>query len=294
MPGYRNGQRSLLTVDDFRLEAALKLSKMASDYYEAGADEQLTLARNENAYRRLLIRPRCLQDVSKPDTSVGWFGRKHSFPIGIAPTAFHRMAHKSGELSTLYVYKERSIASALVCRAEQSGYKAIVLTVDTPVLGRRLIDARNGFTLPDGLNTKVGESGFMHYVSSQIDSTLDWSVVDWLLRTTRLPVLVKGIMRGDDADEAVRRGVQGIIVSNHGGRQIDSAPATIEVLPEVVRAVLGRVPVFIDGGIRNGRDIFKSIALGASGVFVGRPILWGLSVDVSLVLINFLISRKET
>uniref|UniRef100_A0A0K0DI62 FMN hydroxy acid dehydrogenase domain-containing protein n=1 Tax=Angiostrongylus cantonensis TaxID=6313 RepID=A0A0K0DI62_ANGCA len=123
-------------------------------------------------------------------------------------------------------------------------------------------------------NTRAGESGFMHYVSNQIDSTLDWSVVDWI---TKLPVLVKGIMRGDDADEAVRRGVQGIIVSNHGGRQIDSAPATIEVLPEVVRAVLGRVPVFIDGGIRNGRDIFKSIALGANGVFVGRPILWGLS-----------------
>ncbi|KAE9418765.1 hypothetical protein Angca_006715, partial [Angiostrongylus cantonensis] len=336
MPGCRNGGRLLLTIDDFRLEAGLKLSKVASDYYEAGADEQLTLARNENAFRRLLIRPRCLQNVSKPDTSVGWFGRKHSFPIGIAPTAFHRMAHKSGELSTvkgasisgsvmivsswsttaieavakqatndgvelwlqLYVYKDRSITSALVSRAEQSGYRAIALTVDTPILGRRLVDARNGFTLPDGLknfrfanfaslnasqmpNTRAGESGFMHYVSNQIDSTLDWSVVDWLLRITKLPVLVKGIMRGDDADEAVRRGVQGIIVSNHGGRQIDSAPATIEVLPEVVRAVLGRVPVFIDGGIRNGRDIFKSIALGANGVFVGRPILWGLSVDGS-------------
>ncbi|XGW05022.1 hypothetical protein V3C99_015866 [Haemonchus contortus] len=265
------------------------------------------------------------------DTSVQWYGRKHSFPIGIAPTAFHRMATKDGELSTaegasatgtlmiasswsttsieeiameakeknvelwfqLYVYKDKTITSGLVSRAEACGCKALVLTVDTPVLGRRLPDIRNAFTLPDGLrfanfstlqssvmpSTEVGASGFMQYVSSQIDPSLNWDVIDWLLRTTKLPIIIKGVMRGDDAEEAVRRGVHGIIVSNHGGRQMDSALATIEALGEVTRSVKGRVPVFIDGGFRNGRDVFKAIALGASGVFVGRPILWGLSVE---------------
>ncbi|XGW05020.1 hypothetical protein V3C99_015866 [Haemonchus contortus] len=148
-------------------------------------------------------------------------------------------------------------------------------------------------------STEVGASGFMQYVSSQIDPSLNWDVIDWLLRTTKLPIIIKGVMRGDDAEEAVRRGVHGIIVSNHGGRQMDSALATsetemnspfpssknflnvfvIEALGEVTRSVKGRVPVFIDGGFRNGRDVFKAIALGASGVFVGRPILWGLSVE---------------
>ncbi|KAK5981286.1 Alpha-hydroxy-acid oxidizing enzyme [Trichostrongylus colubriformis] len=271
--------RPLVTTEDYRKEAALKLKKLAKDYYEAGSDDQLTLNRNETAFNRFLIRPRCLHDVSKVDPSVQWYGRKHSFPIGIAPTAFHRMASEEGELSTvrgaslsgsvmilsswsttaiedvakyakekevelwfqLYVYKDKSITSGLVSRAEACGCKALVLTVDTPVLGRRLPDIRNAFTLPDGLrfanfsklqaaimpSTDVGTSGFMQYVSNQIDSSLNWDTIDWLLKKTKLPVIIKGVMRGDDADEAVRRGVHGIIVSNHGGRQMDSAPATV-------------------------------------------------------------------
>ncbi|VDL77222.1 unnamed protein product [Nippostrongylus brasiliensis] len=325
--------RLLLTVDDFRHAASSKLKKLAKDYYESGSDDQLTLRRNERAFERLLIRPRCLRDVSNVDTSTEWFGRKQRFPIGIAPTAFHRMANEDGELNTvkgasaagsvmivsswattaieevaeqsrrvgaelwfqLYVYKDKNITTSLVKRAEASGCRALVLTVDTPVLGRRLPDVRNGFTLPDGLglanfssmkpssmpNIKSGQSGLMQYVSEQIDPTLNWEIISWLLETTKLPIIVKGVMRGDDAEEAIRRGAHGIIVSNHGGRQMDSAPATIEALADVVRASRGRVPVFMDGGVRNGRDIFKAIALGAQGVFVGRPVLWGLSVKGS-------------
>ncbi|VDK45362.1 unnamed protein product, partial [Cylicostephanus goldi] len=281
----------------------------------------------------LLIVPRCLRDVSDVDTAVEWFGIE-VFPIGIAPTAFHRMAEKDGEISTvqgaakskslmvvsswattaieligheamkldvplwfqLYVYKDKSITSSLLFRAHAAGCKAIVVTVDTPVLGRRLADERNAFNLPAGLTlanfttiqssqmptAHEGQSAFEKYVGNQIDPSLDWNMVDWVISNTKIPVILKGIMRADDAEEAIKRGAQGIIVSNHGGRQLDSAPATIEVLPSIVLAVHGRVPVFFDGGIRNGRDIFKAIALGADGVFVGRPVIWGLSVNVSL------------
>ncbi|KAK6029146.1 dehydrogenase, FMN-dependent [Ostertagia ostertagi] len=329
--------RPLLTIEDYRTESAMKLKKMTRDYYEAGSDDQLTLNRNENAFKRFLIRPRCLRDVSSVDTSVEWYGRKHSFPIGLAPSAFHRMATRDGELSTVkgasmagavmicsswsttaieevamqaqeqgveiwfqvmtsFTFtRTRQITSGLISRAEACGCKALVLTVDAPVLGRRLADLRNAFTLPDGLrfanfsslqasvmpSTKAGSSGFMEYVSNEIDPSINWDTIDWLLKSTKLPIIIKGVMRGDDAEEAVRRGVHGIIVSNHGGRQMDSAPATvsqsvtftIEVLSEVVHAVQGRVPVFIDGGFRNGRDVFKAIALGAKGVFIGRPVL---------------------
>ncbi|KAK6758721.1 hypothetical protein RB195_016130 [Necator americanus] len=323
-------KKTLLTINDYHLEAVSRLEKMALDYYDGGSDDKMTLARNVDAFRSLLIRPRCLQDVSEVNTSVEWYDDMNRFPIGIAPTAFHCMAEKNGELSTvrgaslsgstmivsswsttpiekiaheainlgvnlwfqLYVYKDKSITASLLSRALASGCKAVVLTVDTPVFGRRLADARNGFTLPKGLtfanfatiqssqmpSPSEGQSGFMQYVASQIDPSLNWEVLDWVISNSKVPVLVKGVMRGDDAEEAIRRGVRGIIVSNHGGRQLDSAPATIEALPEVVQSVNGRVPVFLDGGIRNGRDVFKAVALGASGVFIGRPVLWGLSV----------------
>uniref|UniRef100_A0A1I7XM38 FMN hydroxy acid dehydrogenase domain-containing protein n=1 Tax=Heterorhabditis bacteriophora TaxID=37862 RepID=A0A1I7XM38_HETBA len=321
-----------LTVDDYQNDAKNHLEKVAHDYYESGANDEYTLKRNEAAYKKLLIRPRCLQDVSSVDTSIEWFGKIHKFPIGIAPTAFHKMACKDGELSTLkgaadtnslmicsswsntsleevaikgkqmgaqlwfqlYIYKDRSVTEALVSRAEAAGYQAFVLTVDTPILGRRIADMRNGFSLPKILKFAnfegnaahsympqgiKGQSGFMEYVTSQIDPSLDWNTLDWLVRRTSHPVVVKGIIRGDDAKMAIEKGAKGIIVSNHGGRQMDSAPATIEALPEIVKAVGESCQVFLDGGIRNGRDVFKAIALGANGIFIGRPVLWGLSVE---------------
>lgn len=229
----------------------------------------------------LLIRPRCLRSVEKIDTSIEWLPNSESqpFPIGIAPTAFQKMATKDGELSTvrgaaasksvmicsswsttsiedigkeakiigatiwfqLYVYKDRRVTEQLIRRAEACGVKALVLTVDTPVLGRRLKDTYNKFSLPKHLkfanfegNSQAempkgaaGESGFMQYVSSQIDPSLDWSTLAWIRSKTKLPVIVKGVMRGDDAELALEAGVDGIIVSNHGGRQMDSSIATV-------------------------------------------------------------------
>jgi len=188
----------------------------------------------------------------------------------------------------LYVHRDRSLTRALVERAEAAGYSALCLTVDAPVLGQRERDRRNEFSLPQGMelanlaNLEIpqteGESGLLTYFARQLDPSLTWQDVEWLQSLTKLPVVVKGILRGDDARRAVECGAKGIVVSNHGGRQLDGAIATIDALAEVVAAVGDRAEVLVDGGIRRGTDILKAIALGAKAVLVGRPILWGLAV----------------
>ncbi|KAJ1509392.1 Hydroxyacid oxidase 1 [Coelomomyces lativittatus] len=179
----------------------------------------------------------------------------------------------------LYIYKDRVLTEQLVQRAASAGYKAIAVTVDTPVLGRRREDLRNQFQLKDHL-TLANYNAQMRlpmteYVTSQIDPSLTIKDLLWLKSITSLPVLVKGVLRGDEAIK-VSPYVDGIIVSNHGGRQLDTVPASIEVLEEVVNAVQGRIPIFLDGGIRKGTDVLKALAIGAKAVFIGRPVLWGL------------------
>lgn len=191
----------------------------------------------------------------------------------------------------LYVYRDREATRNLVERAEAAGCSAIVLTVDAQVWGVRERDVRNGFTLPPALSVKnlggsgkgnfpeVPGSGLAAYVNDLFDHSLNWLDLDWLCSLTDLPVLVKGIVRGDDARLAADHGAAGIIVSNHGGRQLDTAPATIDVLPEIAEAVDGRSEILLDGGIRRGTDVLKALAFGAKAVAVGRPILWGLAAD---------------
>ncbi|XP_019371757.1 PREDICTED: hydroxyacid oxidase 1 isoform X1 [Gavialis gangeticus] len=191
----------------------------------------------------------------------------------------------------LYIYKDREVTKALVQRAEKAGYKGIFVTVDTPLLGKRFDDVRNRFQLPPYLRMKnfetndlafssekgYGEnSGLAVYVAQAIDPSIQWKDVKWLRGLTSLPIVAKGILRADDAKEAVKHGVNGILVSNHGARQLDGVPATIDVLPEIVEAVAGKVEVFLDGGVRKGTDVLKALALGAKAVFIGRPIIWGL------------------
>jgi 4-hydroxymandelate oxidase len=191
----------------------------------------------------------------------------------------------------LYVYKDRAVTRDLVQRAEAAGAEAIVLTVDAPGLGTRERDARNSFRLPDGLTVEnlvpIGKgsfpqvcgSGLAAYVRDNFKSDLSFADLDWLCGSTRLPVVVKGVCRGDDARRAAEHGAKALVVSNHGGRQLDTAPATSEVLPRVVDAAGDLCEVYVDGGIRRGSDVLKAIALGARAVLVGRPILWGLSVS---------------
>ncbi len=192
----------------------------------------------------------------------------------------------------LYIYKDRGVTKSLVERAEAAGYTALVLTVDAPVLGHREADVRNHFHLPDGLvaanldDPKLGKiphvagvSGVAEYFARLLDDNLTWRDVEWLRSLTRLPVIVKGVDRADDAKHAIDAGVAAIICSNHGGRQLDTARPTIQVLPEVIDAVDGRAEVLVDGGIRRGTDVLKALAFGARAVLLGRPILWGLAVD---------------
>jgi 4-hydroxymandelate oxidase len=190
----------------------------------------------------------------------------------------------------LYIYKDRQITRELVQRAEAAGAEAIVLTVDAPGLGTRERDTRNSFRLPDGLAVQnlaplgkgsfpeVTGSGLAAYVQANFKADLGFDDLDWLCGCTHLPVVVKGVCRGDDARRAAEHGAKAVVVSNHGGRQLDTAPATCEVLPHVVDAASDLCEIYVDGGIRRGSDVLKAIALGARAVLIGRPILWGLCV----------------
>ncbi|KAG6669045.1 hypothetical protein CIPAW_01G215600 [Carya illinoinensis] len=185
----------------------------------------------------------------------------------------------------LYVYKRRDIAAALVHRAEKNGHKALVLTVDAPRLGRREADIKNKMMVPglknlEGLLSIEVDSRFKprsFFSKATMDASLCWKDVEWLRSLTNMPILIKGILTREDAIKAAEIGVAGIVVSNHGARQLDYSPATITVLEEVVHAVGGKIPVLFDGGVRRGTDVFKALALGAQAVLIGRPVVFGLA-----------------
>jgi len=314
-----------LNVREYEALAKTNLAEMAYDYYASGSWDEVTLRENCAAFEHLSIMPHMLVDLTEFDMSTEILGEKISMPLIIAPTAFHGLATPDGEKATaraayraqtimtlstlanfsieevqaaapgpkwfqLYVYKDREVTRDLVERAEAQGYKALVLTVDSPLLGRREKDVRNRFRLPEhcklghfvggklaNLPQDVEDSGLAHYIASLYDVSLSWKHVEWLSQITKLPIILKGILRADDAALGVKNGAAGIIVSNHGGRQLDSAPSTISVLSEIVEAVEDKVPVLLDSGIRRGTDIFKAIAFGAKAVLTGRPVLWGLA-----------------
>ncbi|XP_050899848.1 glycolate oxidase isoform X3 [Lathyrus oleraceus] len=304
----------ITNVSEYEAIARQKLPKMIFDYYASGAEDEWTLKENRNAFSRILFRPRILRDVSKIDLTTNVLGFDISMPIMIAPTAMQKMAHPQGENATaraasaagtimtlssranasveevastgagirffqLYVLKDRNVVTQLVRRAESAGFKAIALTVDTPVLGRREADIKNRFTMPPHLELKnyeglkpgkldkTDDSDLAFYVAAQNDQSLNWKDVKWLQTITSLPILLKGVLTAEDTKLSIQAGVSGIIVSNHGARQLDYVPATITALEEVVKAAGGKIPVFLDGGIRRGTDVFKALALGASGVF---------------------------
>jgi isopentenyl diphosphate isomerase/L-lactate dehydrogenase-like FMN-dependent dehydrogenase len=308
-------------VADFERLAEERLEPGAFGYYAGGAGDELALAGNVEAWRRLLLRPRVLVDVASVSTATTVLGEEVSMPVLVAPTAIQRLAHADGEpgmaraaasvgtlmcLSTLataspfevaaaapgaprwfqlYVFRDRGVTRAFVEAAADNGYGAIVLTVDAPRLGRRERDLRTGFCVPEeivvpslaALGDWAGATPLE--LLGAIDPSLTWADLEELRALAPLPLVLKGIQTAEDATLAVEHGVDAIIVSNHGGRQLDAVAPTAELLPEVVEAVGGRIEVYVDGGIRRGSDVVKALALGARAVLVGRPALWGLACD---------------
>lgn len=317
-----------LNLHEFRDLARQTLPPQNFDYIAGGADDEVTVRANRDAFARWQLCPRILVDVSEVDLGVELLGRRLSLPVLLAPTAFHALAHPEAELATaraaaeadtifvlsslssqpladvaaaadgprwyqLYCPRDRAIVRGLVERVAASGYDALCLTVDVPVVGRREKDLRHPFRLPPEAMPKdllsfidltkfppqERESALNDLFARFFDPTLTWKDLEWLRSLSSLPLILKGILGAEDARLAVEHGVDAIIVSNHGGRQLDGVPSALEVLEEIADAVAGRLPVLVDGGIRRGTDVVKALALGAAAVLIGRPYLWGLAVD---------------
>ena len=286
----------------------------AHGYFAGGAGDEITLRDNEASWSRIALRPRMLVDVGERDSSVSLLGRDRPHPIVVAPMAYQKHAHVDGEsamaraaaatdstfvLSSqtttsipdvaaaapdarrwfqLYVFRDRQVSLDLVAQAREHGYEALVITVDFPVAGWRERDKRTGFRVehPVAINPG-GEPMTTEELFAQHDPTLTWDDLAEFADAAGMPILVKGILRPDDAERAVDAGAAGIIVSNHGGRQLDTVLSGADALPPIVDAVGGRIDLLVDGGIRRGWDVAKALALGAGAVLVGRPLLWGLA-----------------
>ncbi|KAJ5899321.1 S-2-hydroxy-acid oxidase [Penicillium taxi] len=310
----------LLTVSDYEEIAHQKLQHKAWNYYSSTADDGITARRNQSAFERLLIRPRVLRDVSSINTKKTLFGTEFPFPIGFSPSAaastgallilsssasfaleevaqtFVSHSNSTEFWYQIYILTDRAASLDRIRKAEAAGAKALVLTVDTPVIGNRLNERRSPLkiallnqdpspgTAPEGQDTSSSKTAAAAPSANKLpsyvhDPSLNWQDISWLRTQTSLKIIVKGILTAEDALLAIEHKVDGIVVSNHGGRQLDTVSSTIEALPEIVAAVRGRVPVLVDGGVRRGSDIFKALALGADFVLLGRPVLWGLASD---------------
>lgn len=282
------------------------MTTLAYEYVASGAADELTVRWNRESLDNLKLNPSILRDVSHLDTRISLFGEELPYPILIAPTAFHKIMHPEGELATargagaasatyvvssftttpleeiaavatqplwfqLYVQDDRSQVKDLVQKAEAVGCRALCITVDTPVPGVRNRQDRAGFRLPEGITAP-----YMHGFGDQ-KKLLSWADIDWLRSFSKLPILLKGILNPVDAELAIQAGALGIVVSNHSGRNLDTVPATIDVLPGIADQVNKRVPVLMDGGIRRGTDVLKALAQGADAVLVGKPVCFGLA-----------------
>lgn len=304
-----------LALADFEPAARACLPHAVYEYIASAAGDEVTYRENEAAFDRIKLRPRVLRDVAKLDTRVTLFGETLAHPILLAPTAYQRMSHPEGEVATargasaadavfvlstsgtasveecvaataapiwflLYWQSDRAFNESLVARIEASGAKALGVTVDTPVLGDRRRQQRAEFELPAEMATPHlnDRNTGLRGVSAPQRAILTWRDVEWLRSLTTLPFVLKGILDPDDAARAIDVGADAIIVSNHGARNLDTLPATIEALPAIAERVDGRVPILIDGGIRRGTDVLKSLALGATAVLIGRPYVYALAV----------------
>ncbi len=311
-----------MRLDDLEDRARAVLDPAGFDYIAGGAEAEVTLRDNVAAWGRYRIRPRVLRDVSRVDLSTTVLGARLAAPLLVAPTAYHRISDPEGEPATLrgthaagvgfvastmatvsleetaaaapasvrwfqlYVHADRELTLSLVRRAEAAGYRALVLTVDTPRLGIRRRHGDTGYVMPPHLHlanlVQPGgpalEANISGYAEVAFDPSLTMDAISWLRAHTTLPVVAKGVLRGDDARACVDSGAAAVVVSNHGGRQLDGVVATADALAEVVAAVAGQAEVYVDGGIRCGTDVLRALALGARAVLLGRLPIYGLAL----------------
>ena len=300
-----------MNIRDLERHAEEILDPGVFGYFAGGACDELTLDDNIAAFRRLRLLPRVLVDVSTVDTSTTVLGIPVAMPVIVAPVAFQRLVHPDGEpgmaraaaaagtiftLSTIassrpsevtagnrwmqvYVFRDRGITRSIVDEAVANGFQALVVTVDAPRAGRRERDSYSGFVVPAELGVPALGERTMTVAEAfdLLDRSLTWKDFAEFAAASPLPVLVKGIHTPQDALLAVEHGAAGIVVSNHGGRQLDGVPATIDLLPPIADALGGRTTLLMDGGIRRGTDVVKAVALGADAVLAGRAMLWGLA-----------------
>jgi 4-hydroxymandelate oxidase len=306
----------VLDAEELEARARALLPSDIYDYYAGGSGSEAALRANTEAWRRVTLRPRVLRDVSRVDTAVSLAGARAGTPVCVAPTAFHNLAYPDGELASargaatagalyvlstrssrriedvaavlaghggrwwfqVYVLRDRSLTEGLVRRAAEAGAQALVLTADAPVLGRKRRDRGAGFIPDEDFLANLGHLD--DQASAEQAADVGLGDISWLRDISGgLPVLVKGVLRGDDAAACAAAGAAGVVVSNHGGRQLDAAVPTASALPEVAGALAGYpgCEVLVDGGLRSGLDVLRALALGARAAFVGRPVLWALA-----------------
>ncbi len=315
----------IFTVEDLERAAVDRLDESTYAYLAGAAGNESSLERNRRQLERLRILPRAMVDVSNVDLRTEVLGIPFSFPLAIAPSALQRLSHPDGEVAMaraahahglpmilsmntsstiedvaatgvtfmlqLYLYRDRSVAEKLIKRAEAAGCRAIVPTVDSAVLHHRPRELRAGFALPPGVEfvhlPPKGEGG-------GLEPNLTWDLVSWLRSVTDLPLVLKGILDPEDAVRAADEGVDGIVVSNHGGRQVSGAASAWEVLPGIADRVGGRMALFADGGVHDGNDVYRGLALGADAVLTGRAPVWGLAAAGQAGVERFLeLVRRE-
>ena len=296
-----------LNAFDFEALARERLDEGAWEYFRGGAGDETTLRENRAAFERLKLQPRVLVDVTTVDTATTVLGTRIPVPILVAPVAMQKLAHPDGEAATaraaaatgtimvlstsatmrpaavaaaapegerwfqVYVFSDRAITQSLIDEACASGYSALVLTVDVPILGRRETALRSRFEIPDELDLAGS-------IFDDLDASVSWRDIEWIAGHG-LPVVVKGILTPADARLAVEHGAAAVVVSNHGGRQLDGVPASIDALPRVTEELGGEVDVLLDSGVRRGVDVLRALALGARAVLVGRPVVYALAAD---------------